>query len=128
MEIKKSKEDFETPPSSGCLRLTTWEILWAPKPKVGQNREKSSLTSKRKLSFSDASSPIKEYVSGWNQTKVRLAACQCYIRAETCEEVPCKCPKKQKFNEESLTDTKKISLKCKCPVECKPFQAAQELF
>ncbi len=124
-EETEYSEQSETPPS---LNLTTMDILWAPKPKYFGERSKTMFTVKRKLNFDDGSSPIKEYVHGWNEVRVRLASCKCFVKASTCEAVPCKCPKKRKFQDSTLLEKKKISIKCKCPVKCEPFQAAQELF
>lgn len=97
---------------------------------IEENANDGWITKTSKLSI-DPSSPIKIHELGYCELRSRLAPCQCVFPAETCETFPCECPpveKKHCFPEEKIRKNKKISLKCTCPVECKPFQSAQEFW
>lgn len=110
--------------------MSTEELLWAPKRK----RSKSTIfgegrSFRKKLSFENPSSPVKEYVHGWYETRTTLAPCKCFIGVEACNQIPCVCPKKKtKVLDMEMEQNKKIDLKCHCPIECKELQSAQELF
>lgn len=115
-------------PVCGTPILSTEDLLWAPKKKAKGKEFEIDENVKKTLVFENPSSPVKEYVRGWYETRSSLAPCKCYVGIETCNQVPCVCPRKKKFNEDQLYCKKKVNLKCTCPTECKELQSAQELF